>query len=385
MTLEEIKTLSIDKIEERMKEIRSLDLDKENVEELTKEVDALEERRKELKKIADSQKELREKILNGQLETQTVEKPNEKEKRNMELTKENFLSSKEYRSAFLKNLQGKELNAEERSAIALAGADPVVPEQLQSTILTKVKEYAPILSDITLLNVNGAVKFAVEGTTNEAQIHAENGTITADSDTLTEVTLSTYEITKLIQISASVKNMSINAFESWLVDMLVEAIAMKLEKLVFNGTGTSQAKGINAITWNAKNSVTVGANASLTAKNVYDLFGLMKEKGIKLYMNRKTLFGDFLPLMDSAKNNLVTYSNGKYYVLGVEAGLTDSIADHEALLGNYKKYVGNLAEAIQVKNSYDINTNSYKYLGVASFDGKPGVESAFVKLVKSSS
>ena len=50
-----------------------------------------------------------------------------------------------------------------------------------------------------------------------------------------------------------------------------------------------------------------------------------------------------------------------------------------------KKYVANLNEAINVKTAYDINTNSYKYLGVANFDGKPAIEEAFVKLVKASS
>ena len=104
-----------------MKEIRGLDLDNvENIEELTEEVDALEERKKELKNEADAKKELRRKILSGEVETRKIEKP-KGEERTMELTKENYLSSKEYRSAFIKNLMGKELTVEEREAIALSG------------------------------------------------------------------------------------------------------------------------------------------------------------------------------------------------------------------------------------------------------------------------
>ena len=46
MTLEEIRTLSIEDVEKRMNEIRSMDLEKaDNIEELTKEVDALAERK----------------------------------------------------------------------------------------------------------------------------------------------------------------------------------------------------------------------------------------------------------------------------------------------------------------------------------------------------
>ena len=67
--------------------------------------------------------------------------------------------------------------------------------------------------------MNGAVKFAIEGNVTSADTHAENANITASTDTLVEVELSTYEITKLVQISASVKTMTIPAFEAWLVSV----------------------------------------------------------------------------------------------------------------------------------------------------------------------
>lgn len=388
MNLEEIKTISIDDVEKRMNEIRSLNLDEcENIDELTAEVDALEERKKILKTEADKKKELRAKIATGKVETRTIEKP-KGEERKMELTKDNYLSSEEYRSAFIKNLMGKELNVEERGAIALSGVEQVIPTELQDNILTKAKEYAPVLNDITLLNVNGAVKFAIEGTVTSADMHTENANITASTDTLVEVELSTYEITKLVQISASVKTMTIPAFEAWLVLQLAEAIAMKIETLVFNGTGSSQAKGVDKITWNTKNSISVAKASTPTAQNIYDLVGLLKTeyaRGAKWYMNRQTLFSEFLPLQDKSKNDLVVQTNGGYYLLGIKVELTDSIAKSEAILGNMKKYVANLNEAINVKTAYDINTNSYKYLGVANFDGKPAIEEAFVKLVKASS
>ena len=381
MKLDEIKVASIDDVEARLTEIRSLDIDNlEDVKAIDQEVDALNERRKALKDEVDAKKELRNKILTGEVKTQEIEKP--KETRTMELNKDNYLSTKEYRSAFLKNLMGKELNTEERTALALSGADPIVPQEMQQDILTKVKDYAPILNDITLLNVNGAVKFAVEGTNNGATVHTENGTIEASSDTLVEVVLSTYEIVKMIQISASVKSMSIASFEAWLVQMLVEAIGIKVENLVFNGTGSAQAQGVNALTWDATNSITVAKASTTTSANVYALFGLCKERNVKIYMNRKTLFGDFMPLMDNAKNHLVKELGGIYYVLGAKVEITDAMADGEAILGNFKKYVGNLAEAINVKTDYDINTNSHKYLGVANFDGKVAVKEAFAKLVK---
>ena len=384
MTLEEIRTLSIEDVEKRMNEIRSMDLEKaDNIEELTKEVDALTERRNALKEDASAKKELRAKIAEGAVQTTVIEKP--KENRTMTLTKENYRASEEYRSAFLNNLMGRQLNEEQRAAFALAGVDPVIPESMQTSIITKVKEYAPILSEITLLNVNGTVKFAVEGTVAGADIHAENAEITAATDTLVEVTLSTYEVTKLVQISDSVRTMTINAFESWLIDNLSESIAIKIEYLIWNGTGSSQAKGINTITFDAAHKVEVAKSASLTAQNVFDLFGKLKTgyaRNAKIYMNRKTLFSDFLPLEDKSKNNLVVENGGTYYVLGTPVELTDSIADHEAVMFDPKKYVANMPENTNIEQSVDLRHNAYLYLGVAQFDGKPALEEAFVKLVK---
>ena len=384
MTLEEIRKLSIEDVEKRMNEIRSMDLENaDNIEELTKEVDALTERRNALKEDASAKKELRAKIAEGTVHTTTIEKP--KENRTMTLTKENYRASEEYRSAFLNNLMGRQLNEEQRAAFALAGVDPVIPESMQTSIITKVKEYAPILSEITLLNVNGTVKFAVEGTVAGADVHAENAEITAATDTLVEVTLSTYEVTKLVQISDSVRTMTINAFESWLIDNLSESIAIKIEYLIWNGTGSSQAKGINTITFDAAHKVEVAKSASLTAQNVFDLFGKLKTgyaRNAKIYMNRKTLFSDFLPLEDKSKNNLVVENGGTYYVLGTPVELTDSIADHEAVMFDPKKYVANMPENTNIKQSVDLRQNAYLYLGVAQFDGKPALEEAFVKLVK---
>lgn len=97
-----------------------------------------------------------------------------------------------------------------------------------------------------------------EGTTADAAVHTEGATITADGDTLSSVTLSAYEVTKLVTISKSVEKMAIDAFESWLVNKIARKIAEKIGKLIIFGTGTNEAQGINVITWSATNSVTVG-------------------------------------------------------------------------------------------------------------------------------
>ncbi len=294
----------------------------------------------------------------------------------------------EYRSAWLKNLRRLPLTDAEKRAYANAsgtGAE-VVPTQTANEIISKVKKLAPMLNEVTLLHVKGAVKFAVEGTNNDAAIHKENAAITAAADTLTTVTLTGYEIIKLVQISDTVMTMSIAAFESWIVDMLAEAIARKVEDFFINGTGSSQPKGIDkANTWGAENSVTVTKAGSLTAANVQTLIGLLNagyDRNAKFAMSKKTLFTDFMPLQDNSKNHIVTVQGNNYFVYGYPVLLSDYVKEHEAFLGDFKKVCANLAENINVKNAYDIDTNSCKYSGIAIFDCTPAIGEAFVKLAK---
>ena len=300
------------------------------------------------------------------------------------------VASPEYRSAWLKQLRRLPLSDAEKRAysnVTGAGAE-VIPTQTANEIISKIKTLAPMLNEVTLLHVKGAVKFAVEGTNNDAAIHAENAAITAAADTFTTVTLTGYEIIKLVQISDTVMTMSIAAFESWIVNMLAEAIARKIEDLLINGTGTNQPKGIDkANTWGVTNSVSVGASASLTAANVQALIGLLNagyDRNAKFAMSKKTLFNDFMPLQDNSKNHIVTVQGNAYFVYGYPVLLSDYVKDHEAFLGDFKKVCANLAENIGVKNAYDINTNSYKYSGIAIFDCQLAIGEAIVKLVKAS-
>lgn len=346
----EVRTLSIDEIEERISQVQ--DDERLNI---------LNSRKEELRKDFEAQKELRNKVATGEIKTTKLEKP--KENRNMELTRENYLQSAEYRSAYLKTLQGKPLNEEERGAFALAEAEAVLPTQLQNTILAKVKDYAPILNEVTLLNVNGNVTYAVEGDNGEAVEHDENATIALATDTLVKVELTTHEVVKLIQISASVKQMSIPAFEAWIVAQLAEAIAMKIEKMIFANilaTGNKTTGEVNAT-------------------NILALFASLKAgyaREAKVYMSRNTLYTKVMNLQDKAKNDMVVFENGTYKLYGIEIECTDSVGA-SIVLGAPRKFVANLAEQINVKSAFDINTNSYKYLGVALFDGKLALAEAF--------
>ena len=198
--------------------------------------------------------------------------------------------------------------------------------------------------------------------------------------------LSAYEITKLVTISKSVERMSIDAFEAWLVKKIARKIADKINALIFNGSGKNEAEGVNAITWDSTNSVTVTKAGSLTAANVQALVALLNggyDDGAEWYMSKTTFFNEFHPLMNNAKDNIVTENNGKYRVMGYPVQLEDRITLHEALLGNFERgYAGNMPEDITVTSQFVVRENAYDFFGCAMFDGKVQAKEAFVKLIK---
>ena len=296
--------------------------------------------------------------------------------------------AKNYRSAWLKHVRGIELSDAEKRAFSSASnsAAAVIPTETAQEIIKKVKQVAPLLDEITLLQVEGNVTFAVEGTKADATLHTENGDITGSADTLTQVSLTAYEVTKLVQVSKTVNTMSIDTFESWLTDMLAEKIAEKIGAYLITGTGSSQPTGVEkAATWGATNSVTVTVSGTLSTTNVQTLIGLLSgsyDKNAKFLMSKKTLFTDFMPLQDNSKNSIVTVQGNQYFVYGYPVMLDENVTVHNAYLGDFKKIVGNLSEAITVTSGFDIKSNSYMYLGSAMFDSKVADGEAFVKLVK---
>lgn len=297
-------------------------------------------------------------------------------------------SEKEYRSAWLRSVRGLELSEAETRALTTAAnsVGAAVPTITQNKIIEKVKQYCPLLDKIDLLRVPGGVKVPAEGTTIDAKTHAEGATITADGDTLVDVVLAGYEVTKLVTISKSVEKMSIDAFENWLVNKISRKVAEQIGKLIISGSGNSEAQGINAITWDATNSITVAKTGSLTGAKVRALVALLNggyDNGAEWLMSKTTFFTDFHPLMDNSKDNIITEDNGVYRVMGYPVSFDDRITAHEAFLGNiYRGYLGNMPEDITVTSQFVTRENAYDFLGCAMFDGKVQAVEAFVKLVK---
>lgn len=351
----------------------------EDLTQIEERVKELENEKRALEEKAEKRDATLEKVKRG-LEGTVIEST-EKRKEDEKMNEVN------YRNAFFKKLMGKELSEEERALTTSTTA--VIPTETSDKIFDKMVQLVPLLGEIELFHVPGNLKFAVETTRADAGYHTQNSTgINVDATAvLAEVSLGGYEFTKLIQVSDSILQMSVNDFEDWLVRMLAESIATKIEYEIINGTGSSTVKGINALSYvNNTNGIQYNGSTGLTGANVRAAIGLLPggyDKGAKFLMKKKTLFNQFMGLQDNAKHDLVRVEGNNYFIYGYPVILSDEVSDNVAFLGNFKKYVGNLNRDVEVKKDFDIDTNSYKYLGVGIFDGKPACTDAFIKIATS--
>lgn len=302
---------------------------------------------------------------------------------------EDIRATEEYRSAFLKGLQNKPLTDLEKRANEMASTDVsgVIPTMTQERIFNKLKQHAPLLSEITLLQVPGNVTFAIEGTNNPAAKHAENDLISPAADTMLSVTLAGYEIVKVLRISKTVQAMAINAFESWLVDILGENIAAKIGEYIIYGSGSSEPKGIDyAATWtDTSNAVSPAGTKYPTAAELVELVSYLKggyHRNAKWLMNSTDFWGGIVAAQDNNKFKILTDDYKR--LLGYPILLDDNVASGDIFFGDFKKVVGNLSQNITVDRSTESGFlyNSIDYRGTAIFDCDIAVGEAFVKCAK---
>lgn len=375
----------LNQIEQRLAAIQTeMDAPDADLDALSTEADGLIAERNGLLAKAEQRRQLLGRIATGTAGTEVRRFPTAQPPEERTYT----FDSPEYRTAWLHTLLRCDLTETEQRAwsTATGSAGPVIPTQTANQILEKVHQYAPLLDKITLLRVPGNVTIAVEGEESDAEYHNQNDDITPSETGLTEITISSYEVTKLVQISKSVQKMAIDAFESWLTDMIAKKIAKKITATILTGTGSSQGKGIDkANTWGETNSVTVASGGTLATADVLNLIALLPggyDANANFVMSKKTLFNDFMPLQDKSKNDLVRIEGGSYYIYGYPVLIDERVADHEAYLVDLSTVYGNMPEDVTITSDFDLTKNAFLFLGSAMFDCQPAQADAVRKLVK---
>lgn len=293
--------------------------------------------------------------------------------------------TEEYRNAWLKNLQGKPLDAEERAAVT---ASAVIPTQTMNQIISTL-DLNPMIAAIDVTYIPGNVTWPKEKTVNDAA-WVDMGTAATDSaDALEAISLGAYKLIKTVEITADVQAMAIPAFESWLVARLSNKIMKAVDAAIFVGTGTNQATGLQATgqlpdtgTW------TVAGMKYSELLAVLAALPTQYHPNARFVTTRQVFFGQILGMVTDGGDKVVVadaQSPAKFNILGYPVIVDDNCKADTLLFGDFKEgYKFNFAQAPTVESdrSVGFRTGSTVWRALALCDGKPGNKDAVVQFKK---
>lgn len=375
----EIKEMNLKDVEERLNAIREeIENDDADIDALETEVRNLNVRKEELHTMETRRKEKIMEIRSGMGEViRTFE---EEKKLNRTFAPDTI----EYRDAYLKNLQGKTLNAEERAAVSATAA---IPTETMNMIIGRL-EMVPLLSAVDMTYIPGNVTYPVEGTVNDASWVAMGTAATDSADTITSISLSAYKLIKTIEITADVAAMAISAFQNWLVSRLSNKIQFAIDKAILTGTGSNQATGILK-----SGEVTNTGTYTKTAMKYGDLMKIIAAlptkylPGASFIMPRAVFYGEVLGLEDTTGNRVVVadaQAPAKFNILGYPVIVDGNCSADTVIFGDLKEYKFNFAKAVEVKSDESVafRTGSTVYRAMCLADGKIADKNAFAVFTK---
>lgn len=347
---------------------------------LTKETEALQEERKnlqfEIEKCAELNKH------------KVVIRKDDKEMENME-----------YREAFKEFVvKGTaipmELRSPQQSTTSNAGA--AIPTHLVQQIMAKLENYGNIYNRVTKTFYKGGVSLPFAGALPTASWVAErSGTDTA-AISVTGITFAYHKLRVSVACSLEIANLTIDAFEAFVVNAIAKSMAKALDTAIVAGTGSSNHQPVGFAT------VTPTSGQALDATPTYANLCLAEgalpsgyDNSAVWVMNKKT-FWQFMALVDDNGQPIARVNHGingkpEYYLMGREVVMTDALDAYAsdmtddkvwACLVDLNRYILNMSYGMVIKEYEDNTTDDMVKKAIALVDGKFPDANAIVTLKK---
>ncbi len=346
----------------------------ENLEEIEQELRDLETESQNIEK--------RMKLIDG---LKDIEKPNEKG--NEKMKNRTFgVETVEYRNAYLKKLMGKELDEMEQRTVLSANAP--IPTMTMNKVVEKLEQTNSLFNKISVSYIEGNVSFSVADAKNDASFKAEGTDGTPADDTTITVSLTGHELIKLVELSAKVEAMSIDAFETYIVDEIGRKMSIAIINAILNGTGTNEPTGLlkaGIIT----NSGTF-TKAGMKYKDLMTMLAklpTMYHTNATVIMPRKLFFEEVLG-METTTGEPVVVQNPQspmlFNIVGYPVEINDYMPADTIIFGDLSYYKLNFAKTPEISSDKSAGFKSGKtiYRGLAIVDGKPALAEAFVKYTR---
>lgn len=377
----------LEEILQRKEEIRSLLNDEGNkninFDEIEKELRELDEEEKEIRR--------RQTIIDGigTMTTRTAGQP---------AKKTNVFDSEEYRQAFMNYVcRGEKIPQEFRSDEVTATTDigALVPSVTLNKIIERLEAYGMILPLVTRTAYKTGLSIPTSNVKPEATWVAEGAGSDKQKKTLSgTITFSHFKLRCAVAVTLETENMAYSAFETTLVNNVVEAMAKALEKAIISGTGVGQPTGI--LKEDAKGTkIEVSKIDYKTLVNAEAELPMEYESGAVWCMTKKT-FMAFIGMTDTngqpiARVNYGFGGKAERSLLGRTVVLTNYLENFSdtleagktfAFLYNFADYTLNTNFQVGMKTYEDNDTDDIIRKTIMVCDGKPIIYDSLVKLVK---
>ena len=297
--------------------------------------------------------------------------------------------SLEYRKAF-RSLVTKNIPipAELRESTTTSDVGDVIPENLIAEIIDRSKDIGmifnevqhtsyPVGQEIPKANFRPTVKYVAEGTGNANQKAGE---------TTGRIKFSHYKADCRIAWTQETSAMTLEQWETYFVEKVVEAVTYWKENEIVNGKGESQSNITGIL---SQTPVFAIEKDVLTYTDLLEFEGNLpaKKDSAKWYMSKKTFFNTFKSILDDNGNPVASLNMGTdkklvYNILGREVVFIDEyIGNHNgagvkagqitAFMYDFADYCFNENYNLGIKRRENWENDDMELKAVFACDGKP--------------
>ena len=170
----------------------------------------------------------------------------QKSKKDVDNVEDRF-ATMEYRQAFVNHIVNR-ANSEQREMLESANG-VIIPTTIQEQIERKLKEFSPIRGLARVITSASNMTIAIDGEGATATWIAEGALIPESNPTLGSVNINAHKLATMVRISNELIADSVVAIESYVADLISEAIAEAEGDAFLNGDGIGKPLGLlNGVT-----------------------------------------------------------------------------------------------------------------------------------------
>ncbi len=305
-----------------------------------------------------------------------------------------------YEEVFAKILMGRELDPQDKVAYEkvnnaaythqVANQPILIPETTMQGILGLIEEQHPFYGAIRKLNVRGnlTIKQHVSVDAGDASFVDEGTPAVDEENTFAEITLTGFEVAKLVRVSFKLEAMSIEEFIPYIQAEIADRVGRTLGKAIFTGTGVKQPKGVLTVL-----SEQVGTPQVVTATDTIgyaDITNLRSKlasqfaNGAKFYAKSTTIWNDLATVVDGTGRPIFireVVDGGVGTIFGIPVVEDDGAPEGEVVLGNPAAgVVQNTNEPFSIQTERSVVARETRYQGYTVLDWAVTYTQAFAHL-----